>query len=435
MKFNRLLSIFMLLTVAVSAQVASFTSLPAGCLSYGMSPSGTFITGVDANGCFVYKTADSTLTSIGGIEAYGITDAGIVGGSIAGTTPFGPATVAAIYNPSSGWTQLPTVPGGGYVTGTGDYSYIFGISDNGESVCGMYWVNGGKTTAYVYNTNAGYTALQDIGQSARANCISGDGQVAGGWWQDASRVPIRWSPYPSATTIGQFGEANGTNSTGSYVAASDAVAFGNEPIIWDAASGSAIFIPIPAGAVDGEAMAVSDNRVVVGIYSNGGFGGGAGFINIPGIGTVDLVSYLTTLGATGVTNCGFPQAISRNGRYISGITSGFPRKAWFADLGQVPTGLTNPELEIHTLAAYPNPVASAQTTLAFELRKSAETNVSVYDVNGKLVRTFSLGQLSTGKHELVWDLTADNGTKVAAGKYFAILSAGSLNTKAYIIVQ
>jgi flagellar hook assembly protein FlgD len=92
-------------------------------------------------------------------------------------------------------------------------------------------------------------------------------------------------------------------------------------------------------------------------------------------------------------------------------------------------------LEIHTLAAYPNPVASAQTTLAFELRKSAETNVSVFDVNGKLVRTFSLGQLSTGKHELVWDLTADNGTKVAAGKYFAMMVSGTLKTKAYIIVQ
>jgi hypothetical protein len=33
------------------------------------------------------------------------------------------------------------------------------------------------------------------------------------------------------------------------------------------------------------------------------------------------------------------------------------------------------------------------------------------------------------------DLTSENGSRVAAAKYFAILNAGSLNTKAYIIVQ
>jgi hypothetical protein len=435
MKSLRLLLVFALLAAAATAQNATFRTLPSGCISYGMSPSGTFITGINAGGCFIYKTADSTLTNIGGEEAYGITDAGIVGGSITGTTPFGAAIVGAVYNPASGWNQLPTVPGGGYVTGTGDYSYVFGISDGGESVCGMFWVNGGKTSAYVYNVNTGYTVLQDIGQSARANCISGDGLVAGGWWQDASRVPIRWSPYPSATTIGQFGEANGTNTTGSYVAASDALGFGTAPIIWDAANNSAVFIPLPVGAVDGEAMAVSDNRVVVGTYSNGGFGSSSGFVYIPAIGTVDLVTYLTSNGASFVTNCGIPQAISRNGRYVCGLTSGFPRTTWFADLGQLPTGIDNPELEIHTLMAYPNPVAANKTTLSFDLKKSTDASLSIFDSNGKLVRSFAMGQLSAGKHEQSWDLTSENGSRVAAGKYFAILNAGSLNTKAYIIVQ
>ncbi|MFM2136739.1 MAG: hypothetical protein RL021_2139 [Bacteroidota bacterium] len=421
--------------VSVTAQVPSYRTLPNVGLAMGISPSGTFITGYGgAGGCFIYKTADSSVTSIGGVEAYGITDLGVVGGINNATGTSTPFTVAAIYNSSTGWFNLPSVPGGGYVTGTGSYSHAFGISDNGETVCGMYWANAGKTTAFVYNTSTGYTNLQDAGSSARANCISGDGLVTGGWWQGASRVPICWYPGPTGSTVGSFGEMFGTNSTGTYVAGYDNSGLYTVPILWDRVAGTSIPVPLPSGSNEGQAMAVADNGVTVG-YISSGFSSSFGFIYIPGLGTFDLQAYLISQGATGVGNCGRPIGISRNGRYICGLTSSFPRSSWFIDLGSVPTQLSELNATATALTAYPNPVIGEQVSFSYESIKSTEAKVTVYDLQGRVVRVLSPLQLSSGNNNFSWDCVAENGVRVPSGSYIVTVEADGDRSRTTVVIR
>ncbi|MCK6562226.1 T9SS type A sorting domain-containing protein [candidate division KSB1 bacterium] len=69
---------------------------------------------------------------------------------------------------------------------------------------------------------------------------------------------------------------------------------------------------------------------------------------------------------------------------------------------------------------FPNPFNPA-TNLTFEVSKPAEVNLSVYDVNGKLVATLVNGVVQAGKHNVTWN-PAKN---VSSGVYFAKLkSAG-----------
>jgi len=64
---------------------------------------------------------------------------------------------------------------------------------------------------------------------------------------------------------------------------------------------------------------------------------------------------------------------------------------------------------------YPNPFNNS-TFIPFNLERSAEINLSVYDVKGRLVQTLFAGEMSAGFHQIPW-----NGENVTAGIYFTIL--------------
>lgn len=69
---------------------------------------------------------------------------------------------------------------------------------------------------------------------------------------------------------------------------------------------------------------------------------------------------------------------------------------------------------------FPNPFNPA-TNLTFEVAKPAEVNLSVYDVNGKLVATLVNGLVQAGQHNVTWN----PAKSVSSGVYFAKLkSAG-----------
>jgi len=65
----------------------------------------------------------------------------------------------------------------------------------------------------------------------------------------------------------------------------------------------------------------------------------------------------------------------------------------------------------------PNPFRSS-TTLSFALPRGQQTQVSVFDTSGRLVRTLVDGSLPGGQHQLVWDGTDQSGRSVASGTYF-----------------
>ncbi|HBD08404.1 MAG TPA: flagellar hook capping protein [Syntrophobacteraceae bacterium] len=63
---------------------------------------------------------------------------------------------------------------------------------------------------------------------------------------------------------------------------------------------------------------------------------------------------------------------------------------------------------------------------SYQIGSAAKVTVSIYDENGSLVRTQSLGQQSAGTHAISWDGRNNAGTKVSNGNYtFKVEAVGS----------
>jgi hypothetical protein len=81
--------------------------------------------------------------------------------------------------------------------------------------------------------------------------------------------------------------------------------------------------------------------------------------------------------------------------------------------------------------ARPSPF-TGETALELELPPEAgEVRLSIYDAAGRRVKTLVEGPVEPGRRELVWNGTDDEGRRVAAGVYFALLDcdAGSRSQK------
>ncbi len=66
---------------------------------------------------------------------------------------------------------------------------------------------------------------------------------------------------------------------------------------------------------------------------------------------------------------------------------------------------------------YPNPF-NPETTIEFGLPAPVLVEISIYDINGKLVRALISGERRAGKHWVKWDSRDDHGIQVSSGMYF-----------------
>lgn len=66
---------------------------------------------------------------------------------------------------------------------------------------------------------------------------------------------------------------------------------------------------------------------------------------------------------------------------------------------------------------YPNPF-SKETSIKFNLTEESDIEILIYDVRGRVVKTFDEGIKVPGPHELIWDGTNEEGDKVSSGIYF-----------------
>ena len=72
--------------------------------------------------------------------------------------------------------------------------------------------------------------------------------------------------------------------------------------------------------------------------------------------------------------------------------------------------------------AYPNPF-NPSTTISFALAEAGPTQLEIFTVDGRLVRTLVSGSLAAGDHQAVWTGRDDAGRSVASGTYFFRLQA------------
>ena len=71
----------------------------------------------------------------------------------------------------------------------------------------------------------------------------------------------------------------------------------------------------------------------------------------------------------------------------------------------------------------PNP-SGPFTTIRYSLAEEGAVEVSVFDVEGRKVRTLVREQVPAGIHSVIWDGRDDSGREVASGAYFCRLEVG-----------
>ena len=78
---------------------------------------------------------------------------------------------------------------------------------------------------------------------------------------------------------------------------------------------------------------------------------------------------------------------------------------------------------------YPNPF-NPSTRAEYFLPERSDVNISVYDIQGKLVQTIFNGEMNRGKYRVEWDGKDSHGSDVASGIYFLGMNAsGRMITK------
>ena len=91
------------------------------------------------------------------------------------------------------------------------------------------------------------------------------------------------------------------------------------------------------------------------------------------------------------------------------------------------------------LANYPNPF-NPETWIPYQLAEPAEVTVSIYAIDGKLVRTLALGHQTAGIYQYrsraaYWDGRNNVGEPVASGLYFYTLTAGDFTATRKMLIR
>jgi len=93
---------------------------------------------------------------------------------------------------------------------------------------------------------------------------------------------------------------------------------------------------------------------------------------------------------------------------------------WYVDNIQYGLDVSTTDIvsPITELKLFPNPVHST-TTLAFELDQTADTEITLHDVQGRVVLTKKMGRLSEGSHQIPIALE-----DISVGNYFIKITSG-----------
>lgn len=82
---------------------------------------------------------------------------------------------------------------------------------------------------------------------------------------------------------------------------------------------------------------------------------------------------------------------------------------------------------------YPNPFR-ASTTISYQAKIAAETEISIYNTKGQLVRHLNSNSVKTGVNSLVWDSQDENGNHVPAGIYLYNIKNGKYTSSGKMIL-
>jgi hypothetical protein len=99
------------------------------------------------------------------------------------------------------------------------------------------------------------------------------------------------------------------------------------------------------------------------------------------------------------------------------------------------SAVDNINLNLLKVNNYPNP-SELKTTFEFTLDKRSNIELSIFDVDGSLMKLLIKGTYDIGDYNIDWDLTGSNGKKVSTGNYFYQLKVDNIIiTKQLIIIK
>jgi hypothetical protein len=112
-----------------------------------------------------------------------------------------------------------------------------------------------------------------------------------------------------------------------------------------------------------------------------------------------------------------------------------------ADLGLYPTGVEESEVQENMPISfsvkqnYPNPF-NPETIIEYNLPKSCQVEIVVYNVLGQKVRTLLKESQTAGRHRMLWDSRDDRGKEVSSGIYlYRIKTPEFSQTKKMVLLR
>ncbi|MBK9472451.1 MAG: T9SS type A sorting domain-containing protein [bacterium] len=86
-------------------------------------------------------------------------------------------------------------------------------------------------------------------------------------------------------------------------------------------------------------------------------------------------------------------------------------------------------------AASPNPF-NPGTTITFELAVAGPVELSIHDLQGRLVQTIATGTLAAGHHQAAWNGRDRSGQGVASGTYLCrLVAAGGAQSLKLVLAK
>ncbi len=172
--------------------------------------------------------------------------------------------------------------------------------------------------------------------------------------------------------------------------------------------------------------------------------------DVNGDGIVDIRDLVLIAGAIG-EDAAAPLALNRN---LKGVVSRAEVQEWLSDiqqlnltdtmtqrgilfLEQLLAALTPKETAL--LPNYPNPF-NPETWIPYQLAEPAEVTLTIYAVDGNMVRTLDLGHQHVGMYQTRsraahWDGRNAQGETVASGVYFYTLTVGEFSATRKLLIQ
>jgi len=73
---------------------------------------------------------------------------------------------------------------------------------------------------------------------------------------------------------------------------------------------------------------------------------------------------------------------------------------------------------------YPNPFKNS-TKIRYCISRPSEVSLSIYNLQGQLIKSLVGESKNAGTHEVIWDKTGDNGSTATPGTYIYKLSVSN----------